>query len=256
MGLEGQSAGSLPPAPGIVCQTREELSMAISHPVTADNLTSTSEAEQMYLITIAMAAEDGHDGPVPVPQLARALSVSRVSANEMIKKLAERDLVAYTPYKGADLTESGAVIARTVLRRRRLWALFLADHLGLTPAAADAVACEFEHITPNEVAQQLAHFLGDPSVGPQGKPIPVETTGDEETPGAHPLSDSPVGRKVEVVRVDGDAASHSFLDGQGVAPGAKLTVLAVSDDGACLVETGGGQMHLSGPLAALVAVVG
>ncbi|MGI9649513.1 MAG: metal-dependent transcriptional regulator [Acidimicrobiia bacterium] len=228
--------------------------MATSHPVATDNVTSTSEAEQMYLITIAMAAEDGHDGPVPVPQLARALSVSRVSANEMIKKLAERGLVSYTPYKGADLTEAGSAVARTVLRRRRLWALFLADHLGLTPAAADAVACEFEHITPNEVAHQLAHFLGDPSVGPQGKPIPVETGGEDEPLPAHPLSDSPVGRSVEVARVDGDAASHSFLEGQGVAPGSVLTVLAVSDDGACLVETGGGQVHLSGPLAALVSV--
>jgi len=228
--------------------------MATSQPVAADSLTSTSEAEQMYLITIAMAAEDGHDGPVPVPQLARALSVSRVSANEMIKKLAERGLVAYTPYKGADLTEAGATVARTVLRRRRLWALFLADHLGLTPAAADAVACEFEHITPNEVAHQLAHFLGDPSVGPQGKPIPLESEGDGGGPSTNSLSDSPVGRTVEVVRVHGDAASHSFLEGQGVAPGAALTMLAVSDDGACLVETVAGHVHLSGPLAGLVAV--
>ena len=230
--------------------------MATSHPVATELLTSTSEAEQMYLITIAIAAEDGHAGPVPVPQLARALSVSRVSANEMIKKLAERDLVAYIPYKGADLTDAGAAIARTVLRRRRLWALFLADHLGLTPATADAVACEFEHITPNEVAHQLAHFLGDPSVGPQGKPIPVESDGEGQTFPAHSLSDSPVGRTVEVIRVEGDAASHSFLEGQGVAPGAALTVLAVSDDGACLVETGGGQVHLSGPLAGLVSVSG
>lgn len=230
--------------------------MATSQPVAADNLTSTSEAEQMYLITIAMAAEDGHDGPVPVPQLARALSVSRVSANEMIKKLAERGLVAYTPYKGADLTEAGGAVARTVLRRRRLWALFLADHLGLTPAAADAVACEFEHITPNEVAHQLAHFLGDPSVGPQGKPIPVEADGDGEARPVQSLSDSPVGRTVEVVRVHGDPASHSFLEGQGVAPGASLALLAVSDDGACLVETAGGQVHLSGALAGLVAVSG
>ena len=86
------------------------------------DLASTTEAEQMYLITIAMAAEDGHDGPVPVPRLAESLEVSRVSANEMIKKLADRGFVAYTPYKGAELTEAGSAIARTVLRRRRLWA--------------------------------------------------------------------------------------------------------------------------------------
>jgi DtxR family Mn-dependent transcriptional regulator len=219
-----------------------------------DGTASTSEAEQMYLITIAMAVEDGHQGPVPVPHLADALDVSRVSANEMVKKLAERGLVSYVPYKGADLTPSGASIARTVLRRRRLWALFLADHLGLTPSAADAVACEFEHITPVEVAEQLAHFLGDPSVGPQGKPIP-----DDDHPGSggvplHALSESLVGQRVEVVRIDAEPASHSFLEGQGIGPGASLVVMALSDDGGCLLDTGRAHVHLSAVLARSVIV--
>ena len=229
--------------------------MATAQPI-ADGTASTSESEQMYLITIAMAVEDGHEGPVPVPRLAQALEVSRVSANEMVKKLAERGLVAYTPYKGADLTADGAAIARTVLRRRRLWALFLADHLGLTPVAADAVACEFEHITPTEVAQQLAHFLGDPSVGPQGKPIPSDDSSDAAEVPLHSLSESLVGRTVEIVRIGGDSASHSFLESQGLTPGATVTVMALSDDGGCLLDTGPAHVHVSSALAALVAVSG
>jgi DtxR family Mn-dependent transcriptional regulator len=223
---------------------------------TTDGTASTSESEQMYLITIAMAVEDGHQGPVPVPRLAQALEVSRVSANEMVKKLAERGLVAYTPYKGADLTAEGAAIARTVLRRRRLWALFLADHLGLTPVAADAVACEFEHITPTEVAQQLAHFLGDPSVGPQGKPIPSDDSSHAAAVPLHSLAESLVGRTVEIVRISGDSASHSFLESQGLSPGGTVTVLALSEDGGCLLDTGRAHVHVSSELAALVAVAG
>jgi DtxR family Mn-dependent transcriptional regulator len=230
--------------------------MAGDDMVNRTDMASTSEAEQMYLITIAMAAEDGHEGPVPVPDLAKQLAVSRVSANEMVKKLAERGLVSYTPYKGADLTETGAAIARRVLRRRRLWALFLAEHLGLTPAAADAVACEFEHVTPADVAEQLAHFLGDPSVGPQGKPIPAGEEYGGPGIGLHALGESLVGKRVEVVQVSGDAAAHSFLEAQGVAPGATVTVLAVSDDGGCLLETGRGQVHVSGALSRLVSVAG
>ncbi len=229
--------------------------MATAHPIT-DGTASTSEAEQMYLITIAMAAEDGHEGPVPVPQLAKALEVSRVSANEMVKKLAERELVTYTPYKGADLTPAGAAIARTVLRRRRLWALFLADHLGLSPGAADAVACEFEHITPTEVAQQLSRFLGDPSVGPQGKPIPTDEGDSERGIALHSLTESLVGRSVEVVRIGGDPASHSFLEAEGITPGAAVTVVALSDDGGCLLDTGRAQVHVSSALAKLVSVTG
>ena len=230
--------------------------MATQHHTVPDGTASTTESEQMYLITIAMAAEDGHEGPVPVPRLADALEVSKVSANEMIKKLAERGLVAYTPYKGADLTPAGNSIARTVLRRRRLWALFLAEHLGLTPGAADAVACEFEHVTPTEVAKQLAHFLGDPSVGPQGKPIPTEEAAAELELSLHSLSESLVGRAVEVVRLGGDPAAHSFLEGQGIAPGAVVTVLALSDDGGCLLDTGRAQVHVSASLAELVVVSG
>ena len=232
--------------------------MATSHHIAAvpDGTASTTESEQMYLITIAMAAEDGHEGPVPVPRLAAALEVSKVSANEMVKKLAERGLVAYTPYKGADLTPAGSAIARTVLRRRRLWALFLADHLGLTPGAADAVACEFEHITPTEVAEKLFHFLGDPSVGPQGKPIPADEGPGADAVPLHSLSESLVGHMVEIARIDGDPASHSFLEGQGIAPGATVTVLAISDDGGCLLDTGRSQVHVSGALARSVAVTG
>ena len=126
----------------------------------------------MYLITIAMAVEDGHEGPVPLPYLGKEMDVSRVSANEMVKKLVEKGFVTYTPYKGVALTDVGMRIANDVLRRRRLWAVFLSEHLGLTAGAADTVACEFEHITPSEVAQRLSHFLGDPTVGPGGKPIP------------------------------------------------------------------------------------
>lgn len=222
----------------------------------ADVMASTSEAEQMYLITIAMAAEDGHDGPVPVPQLAAALSVSRVSANEMVKKLAERGLVEYTRYKGAALTADGAAIARTVLRRRRLWAVFLADHLGLTPAAADAVACEFEHITPSEVAEQLAHFLGDPSVGPQGKPIPADDRSPSQPVALHALGESLVGATLEVVRLTADPASRSFLEGEGIVAGAQVKVLALADDGGCLLETTHGQVHVSAALAQAVSVAG
>jgi DtxR family Mn-dependent transcriptional regulator len=221
-----------------------------------DGTDSTSESEQMYLITIAMAAEDGHEGPVPVPRLAASLEVSKVSANEMVKKLAERGLVAYTPYKGAELTPAGRGIARTVLRRRRLWSLFLAEHLGLTPGAADAVACEFEHITPTEVAEQLSHFLGDPSVGPQGKPIPADEGAAAGAVPLHSLSESLVGRSVEIARIEGDPASHSFLEGQGMAPGARVTVLAISDDGGCLLDTGARQVHVSGALARSVVVTG
>ena len=71
----------------------------------------TSEAEEMYLITVAMAVEAGHEGPTPVRVLAEELGVSRVSANEMTKKLVSRGFIEYEPYRGVTLNPSGSSIA-------------------------------------------------------------------------------------------------------------------------------------------------
>ncbi|MFZ0491614.1 MAG: metal-dependent transcriptional regulator [Acidimicrobiia bacterium] len=214
---------------------------------------STSESEEMFLITVARAIEDGHLAPVPLPSLAESLSVSRVSANEMAKKLVGRGFIEYEPYHGVTLTQDGTAIANSVLRRRRLWALFLAEHLGLTAAAADTVACEFEHITPIEVAGRLAHFLGDPRVGPGGKPIPAADSTSESTAFEMPLTDLEADRRARVTRVVGDSAIRSFLVDEGLTDGVEITLLAIGSKG-CLVETPRGRVHLSAQIAAGVAV--
>lgn len=206
----------------------------------------------MYLITIAMAVEDGHEGPVPLPYLGKEMDVSRVSANEMVKKLVEKGYVTYTPYKGVALTGTGTAIANDVLRRRRLWAVFLSDHLGLTAAAADTVACEFEHITPSEVAHRLSHFLGDPTVGPGGKPIP--SADGVAAPAGRSLVESPVGQVVVVLTIDGDPSLRAFLADEGIIEGALLTVAALADDGGCLVESPTASVRLSTRAAAAVRV--
>lgn len=216
---------------------------------------TTSESEEMYLITIAMAMEDGQEPPIPVPHLAEALGVSRVSANEMVKKLDARGLVAYVPYKGAALQPEGELIARRILRRRRLWSLFLASRLGLSPQAADGVACEFEHVTPADVAHRLAEFLGDPKLGPEGKPIPAAAGDPVVQAEALRLRELAVGASGEVVRLDADAADRAFLHDHGLVPGVIVTVLAGAEDGGVLVSTGAGRLNLSREIADLVGVI-
>ena len=215
---------------------------------------STSESEEMFLITVARAIEDGHSAPVPLPFLAESLSISRVSVNEMAKKLVGRGFIGYEPYHGVTLTQQGTAIANSVLRRRRLWALFLAEHLGLTPAAADTVACEFEHITPAEVAGRLADFLGDPRVGPGGKPIPAADDALESKTFEMSLTDLEADHRARIARVAGDAAIRSFLVDEGLTDGVEVTLLAVGSDQGCLVGTSRGRVHLSAAVASSVFV--
>jgi DtxR family Mn-dependent transcriptional regulator len=211
----------------------------------------TTESEEMYLITIARAVEDGLEPPVPISEVARVLGVSGVSANQMVKKLESLDLVVYVPYKGVALTDKGDTLARAVLRNRRLWGLFLSDHLGLSPESADEVACEMEHITPEYVADRLSEFLGDPRFGPTGKPIPNRAH-DAEVSTVR-LTDAPTGSPLTVHSV---ASPYDvFLESQGVGRGSSVTVLASTNEGAVLVKSASGTVQLSADVASAVVVL-
>jgi DtxR family Mn-dependent transcriptional regulator len=215
-------------------------------------LVSTSEAEQMYLITVARAVEAGSDGPVPVAAIATALEVSVPSANEMIRKLDTRGLLSYEPYHGVRLSEAGLGVAGQVLRTRRLWATFLADHLGFNPADADEQACHLEHATTSEAANRLAKFLGTPVTGPLGRPIPAATGPDDRHYDAR-LVDVAVGVAAEVVSIRATKRSAEFLAAEGIAVGSRLTVAASGASG-LLIELGREAIHLNEDLAAAIEV--
>ncbi len=229
-------------ATGIYARTDRLCLMPSSH--------ATSEAEEMYIITVARAVEDGIGPPVPVSEIARVLEVSSVSVNQMIKKLEAAGLVDYTPYKGVTLTDTGNELANTVLRNRRLWGRFLADHLGLTPAKADEVACEMEHVTPDMVAERLASFLGDPKTGPTGRPIP----GGSPTASvvAMSLTDVVVGDTATVISVG--VTGVAFLRSQGIIEGAELAVQGRGADSSVLVRGPSGSVHLIGDVAGEILV--
>jgi DtxR family Mn-dependent transcriptional regulator len=204
----------------------------------------------MYLITVARAIEDGIGPPVPVSTIAGELEVSSVSANQMIKKLEGVGLLGYVPYKGVTLTTSGDELANTVLRNRRLWGRFLADHLGLSAAKADEVACEMEHVTPDMVANRLASFLGDPTTGPTGKPIPGGSSTVETVSAV--LTDVRVG---DVVTVVGTGSDHAdFLRSQGIGEGVDISILGLGSDGSVLVEGPSGTMHVTASIAGEISV--
>ena len=213
---------------------------------------ATSESEEMYLITVARATEEGRSGPVPLTVIADSLAVSVASANEMVRKLARRGLITYEPYRGVELTGDGRRTANRVLRIRRLWSTFLAGHLGLSPNAADDQACHLEHVTTPEAADRLAEFLGDPEADPLGRPIPGPAGVSTTVASTVLLSDAAAGETVEVVSVAAPGRVARFLADQGVAPGALIAVTGVGTSG-ILIESGG-PVTLAIDLARAIAV--
>ena len=218
----------------------------------APELVSTSEAEQMYLITVARAAEAGKVGPVPISQIADALAVSVPSANEMVRKLDARGFLTYEPYRGVRLSKSGTLIANQVLRTRRLWATFLAQHLGFTPSDADDQACHLEHATTPEAANRLAAFLGNPEAGPLGRRIPAGAASERTEPSTR-LADLPVGAVAEIVAVAAIWRSYDFLAAEGLTVGARVTIAAAGESG-ILLELEGTAIHLGRALASSIDV--
>lgn len=217
-----------------------------------------SESEEMYLITIARLVEQGHQRPIPISHLAEELAIQPVSANQMVHKLADDGLVTYTPYRGVDLTEEGSRVTSVVLRRRRLWEVFLVNYLEVQPAEADALACRLEHITPGKVIDQLDDFLSHPKTSPQGLPIPAailmpsEPQIIEEQP--RPLNEQTVGEEGKVIRLEADSVTQEFLIAAGLRPGALIRPLAISSCGAMLIQAGENRIHLDADLSGNVLV--
>jgi DtxR family Mn-dependent transcriptional regulator len=209
-----------------------------------------SESMQMYLVTIARLREDNQ--PVPLSLVAEALAVSPVSVNEMCRKLQDQGLLVYQPYKGASLTTEGERRAHYVLRRHRLWEVFLVEELGLDYQQAHEAACQLEHSTPDVVADRLEAFLGNPKVNPEGLAIPA-ANGRLPQRELTPLSEMAAGEQGHVVMVGVQDAGKAFLLGHGVSPGSPFTILAVGDEG-LLLQIAGVSVSISKKLAEAVTV--
>ncbi|RME79119.1 MAG: metal-dependent transcriptional regulator [Chloroflexi bacterium] len=210
-----------------------------------------SENIEMYLLRIALLTGEGQ--PVSVPALAQELGVSPVSANEMCRKLVDRGLVHYEPYKGVTLTPDGEQLARCVLRSRRLWEVFFVSKLGLSPDEAEEIACRFEHVTPELLAEQLAEFLGHPTTSPKNEPIPAGN-GTPPAPAPLPLTALTAGERAQVVSLKADPLSAEFLRRQGMVPGAVVEILSAGEDGACLLNLNGKRLALAGELSRQIFV--
>jgi DtxR family Mn-dependent transcriptional regulator len=213
----------------------------------------SSESVEMYLVTIALLGEEGLSGPVPLSRLADELSVQSVSANQMIRKMDDEGMVTYLPYKGVELTEQGSEIANHILRHRRLWEVFFVEQLGLSPGEAEDLACRMEHDTTLKVSERLASFLDDPTVSPSGKVIPAGQ-GEPLPNQSWRLSDLKVGQEGEVLAFQGDDISSSFLRNEGLEPGARVMIEAVSSRGAVLVSVGQKRVSITKEIADKIRV--
>ncbi len=220
-----------------------------------DAIKNTSESEQMYLVAIARLGEIADECPIPVTKVAELLEVTPISANQMIHQLEDMGFIQYTPYRGVEFTRAGWDITNQIMRLRRLWEVFLYEHLKYSPVEAETLACRLEHAIPAETAERLAGFLGNPKVSPKGKPIPQKEGAVIQNKGV-PLSSLPAGKTAVVsALVTGDTEA-GFFEQVGIGQGSKIKMLAIADHGICLVETPSAKvLSISAELSPKVLVI-
>ncbi|HEC21768.1 MAG TPA: metal-dependent transcriptional regulator [Chloroflexi bacterium] len=206
---------------------------------------TVSESTEMYLKSILELEHDGE--PVAISGIAERLGVSTVSANEMIKRLVERQMVTHTPYRGVQLTELGRRRAVNILRRHRLWERFLVDHLGIPWEQAHDPACRMEHVASDEIADALAVYLGNPETCPHGNPIPPRD-GELIEKAAVPLSELEVGQSGHVSHIyREETALLEYLAERGLYPEVPVLVEDIAPyNGPLTVRVGRDQTVILG----------
>ena len=212
-----------------------------------------TESAEEYLEAIYKLGEEGQ--PVALSTLAECLEISSVSANEMVRKLVERKLVLYEPYKGVSLTPAGQAKALAVIRRHRLWERLLTDVLDLSWDQVHEEACRLEHATSPLVEERLAQLLGEPKTCPHGHPMPT-AEGEMAVEAGCPLAELTAGQRARVLRVpEGDDALLRYLATLGLKPQVTVQVEAAAPfQGPLTVQVGEARHVLGRELASQIVV--
>jgi len=184
-----------------------------------------SHTEENYLKTIYKLAEAEPGQDVSTNRIAAALSTRAASVTDMLRRLAEKELLRYEKYRGVQLTPEGRRLALLTVRKHRLWEVFLVQQLGFNWDEVHEVAEELEHVQSPLLMRRLDEFLNYPTLDPHGDPIPAED-GAMRRPTQRLLADLEVGERGTLAAVkDTSAPFLQYLDKVGLPLGAQLKVL-------------------------------
>jgi DtxR family Mn-dependent transcriptional regulator len=130
-----------------------------------------SFTEENYLKIIYHLSGDSGVA-VQTNAIAEKAGTKAASVTDMIKKLADKELVIYQKYQGVKLTATGRRTAVNIVRKHRLWEVFLVEKLHFKWDEVHDIAEELEHINSTELIERLDEFLAFPKNDPHGDPIP------------------------------------------------------------------------------------
>lgn len=178
-----------------------------------------SQVEENYIKAIYAECQVQPDAQTSTNALAQRLTLKPATITAMLIKLRERKLILYERYGKVRLTASGKKVALQIVRRHRIWEMFLYTKLGFAWDEVHEVAEQLEHIQSDKLTERLDRFLGYPQFDPHGDPIP-DAQGNLISVKRKLLSEVEPGYKYRVVGTQD--ASDTFLKymsqiGMGIA---------------------------------------
>ncbi len=185
---------------------------------------SLSLSEENYLKAVYHLSDAGKN-EVNTNSISDYIQTRAASVTDMIKKLAAKGLVDYQKYHGLNITQEGATAALQVIRRHRLWELFLVKKLNLKWDEVHDIAEQLEHVKSEILVDRLDSYLDYPKFDPHGDPIP-DKNGKMIAYKKIPLSEIPIGGKgLTIAVVNSEKVFLQYLDKVGIRIGIHLEVL-------------------------------
>lgn len=146
-----------------------------------------SQTEENYIKAIYALNRTQLGSGVSTNAISEHLNNKAGSVTDMLKRLAEKKFIHYEKYKGVVLTGKGEKIAINIIRKHRLWEVFLVEKLHFKWDEVHDIAEQLEHIKSEDLIERLDVFLGRPRFDPHGDPIP-DTNGHLSHLRAKPLN--------------------------------------------------------------------
>ena len=173
---------------------------------------------------------------IPNKAIAKAVGVKAASVTEMINRLVAEELVTYIPYKGVKVTRKGLNLASDLIRKHRIWEVFLYEHLGYSWDEIHQEADQLEHVSTDKLINRLYHYLGEPSHDPHGSVIPkpginLLETCQERTD----LASLQAGDHFQIVATSEETSHLHYMDQKGLALGAIYQVKEIDQYGQLII---------------------
>jgi DtxR family Mn-dependent transcriptional regulator len=206
-------------------------------------------SEENYLKVIYHLSNLSPKG-VNTNAIAAMLDTKASSVTDMLKKLSEKDWIHYQKYQGVSLTDKGKLNAKIIVRKHRLWEVFLVEKLGFAWDEVHEVAEELEHIKSEKLINQLDQYLNFPSFDPHGDPIP-NANGEIIKIEKQLISEIEVGRTITCVGVKDTSVDFlQYLNKQNISLGTKIKVLEKEPfDGTLKIEINNSVLVISDKIA-------